>query len=59
MIGDRPNTDIACGKAANVSTCLVMTGVVKGEEDFKQNWASQNIKEYIPDYTIQSLGDTP
>ena len=40
MIGDRPNTDIACGKAVGVSTCLVMTGVVKGEQDFKQNWAS-------------------
>ena len=35
MIGDRPNTDIAFGKAAGIDTCLVLTGVVSSEDDFR------------------------
>ena len=32
MIGDNCQTDIALGNNAGISSCLVMTGVVKDEE---------------------------
>ena len=38
MTGDRPNTDILFGKEAGVDQCLVMSGVVRGLQDFTDNW---------------------
>jgi len=54
MVGDRPNTDIAFGNASGIDTCLVMTGVVKDEEDFNKNWATGQTQ--IPKYFMQSFG---
>ena len=51
MIGDRPSTDIAFGKAGGVDTCLVMTGVVKNIDDFKENWT-----EFTPTYFMNMFG---
>ena len=39
MIGDRPNTDIELGFNAQIDTCLVLTGVVKNENEIYQ-WIS-------------------
>ena len=33
MIGDRPDTDIALGSNGGVDTCLVLSGVVKDENE--------------------------
>ena len=52
MIGDRPNTDIAFGKAGGIDTCLVLTGVVKNIDDFKKNWAGNE-----PTYFMEMFGE--
>lgn len=54
MIGDRPDTDIKMGKDGGISTCLVMTGVVEGEEDYEKNWKEK--KDCNPDFIMQSFG---
>lgn len=41
MVGDRPDTDIAFGNASKIDTCLVMTGIVKDQQDFEANWATR------------------
>ena len=56
MIGDRPNTDIAFGKAVGVDTCLVMTGVVKDIEDFKENWVNLDPRNHTPTYFMNMFG---
>ena len=55
MIGDRPNTDIALANNAGIASCLVMTGIVKNEQDL-QDWIDQDINNK-PNYIIESLGD--
>lgn len=57
MIGDRPNTDILFGKAAGVDQCLVMSGVVRGLDDFRQNWLPKDPERYTPTYVMQMVGD--
>ena len=39
MLGDRPNTDIAMAHNAGIDSVLVLSGVVKDEEDAKI-WAA-------------------
>lgn len=56
MVGDRPNTDILFGKAAEIDTCLVFSGVVHTEEEFKKNWLPEN-PDYDPTYIMQMVGD--
>ena len=56
MIGDRPNTDILFGKAGNLDQCMVLTGVVRGIDDFKSNWLNGH-PEYAPTYIMEMLGD--
>ena len=57
MIGDRPDTDILFGKNAGIDTCLVMTGVTEGEEDFKKNWVyAVESSAYIPTHFLESFG---
>ena len=56
MIGDRPNTDILFGKAGGLQQCLVLSGVVRGIEDFKQNWLPEH-PEYCPTHVIEMVGD--
>ena len=49
MIGDRPETDILCGKKANIQTALVLTGVTTKSDIMA-------IPEYIqPDIIIEDL----
>ena len=50
MIGDNCQTDIALGNNAGISSCLVMTGVVKDEEQAVQ-MAEQN-EDFKPDYIL-------
>ena len=56
MIGDRPNTDILFGKAGKLDQCLVLSGRVRGIEDFKQNWLIGH-PEYAPTYIMEMVGD--
>ena len=56
MIGDRPNTDVLFGKAGNLDQCLVMSGVVRGLDDFRNNWLADH-PEYAPTYVMQMVGD--
>lgn len=56
MIGDRPNTDIELGYNAGIDTCLVLTGVVKNEDDIL-SWTNQK-KSYIPTWVIPSWGES-
>ena len=53
MIGDRPNTDIAFGKAAGIDQCLVLSGVVQSIEDFESNWLTENPTDYDPTYILK------
>lgn len=55
MIGDNCQTDIALGNNAGISSCLVMTGVVKNEDQAYQ-WAKQD-EDFKPTYFLKSFGD--
>ena len=55
MIGDNCQTDIALGNNAGISSCLVLTGMVKNEEE-AINWAKQDSK-YRPTFIMKSFGD--
>ena len=55
MIGDRPDTDIALGSNGKVDTLLVLSGVVKNEEEL-QDWAAMDDK-YKPTYVMNSWGE--
>lgn len=55
MIGDRPDTDIALGNNAGVDTLLVLSGVVKDENEL-YDWAAKDDK-YKPTYVMESWGE--
>jgi len=55
MIGDRPDTDIALGSNGKVDTLLVLSGVVKNEEEL-QDWAAMD-DMYKPTYVMNSWGE--
>ena len=50
MIGDRPDTDIALGSNGGVDTLLVLSGVVKNEEEL-MDWVAMDDK-YKPTYVM-------
>ena len=56
MIGDRPNTDIAFGKAAGIDTCLVLSGIVHSIDDFETNWLTENPTDYDPTFIMDLVG---
>ncbi|HJO92670.1 MAG TPA: HAD-IIA family hydrolase [Victivallales bacterium] len=49
MIGDRPETDILCGLQAEISTALVLTGVIN------KNNISSIPENHKPEYIIEDL----
>lgn len=51
MVGDRPETDIALGKAEGWATALVLTGVTRN--------AAEIPTEYAPDLVLASIGELP
>lgn len=51
MVGDRPETDLALGKAEGWATALVLTGVTKS--------AAEVPAEYAPDLVLASIRDLP
>jgi HAD superfamily hydrolase (TIGR01450 family) len=51
MVGDRPETDIALGKAEGWATALVLTGVTTN--------AAEVPAEYAPDLVLESISDLP
>ncbi len=53
LVGDRLDTDIACGRRAGVPTVLVLTGVTTRAEVKKAPPRLQ------PDWVLESLGDLP
>ena len=55
MIGDRPDTDIALGSNGGVDTLLVLSGVVKNEDELME-WVAMDDK-YKPTYVMKSWGD--
>ena len=56
MIGDNPTTDILFGKNAKIDQCLVLSGVVRGLDDFKQRWLPSNAA-FKPTWIMQMVGD--
>ena len=54
MIGDRPNTDVCFGRAAEIDTCLVLTGVVKSPQHFMDEWGQESNNH--PHYMMDSFG---
>jgi len=57
MFGDRPNTDIEFGHNSGIDTCLVLTGVVKNEEEAYE-WG-QRSHGYQPTWIMNSFGADP
>ena len=55
MIGDNPSTDILFGKAAGIDQCLVLSGVVRGMDDFETNWLPKNT-DYDPTFIMEKVG---
>ena len=55
MIGDRPDTDIQLGNSSGIHSCLVLTGVVKNEDDI-ENWVNRS-PLYQPTWVIESIGE--
>ncbi|KAG4304544.1 hypothetical protein PORY_001937 [Pneumocystis oryctolagi] len=51
FIGDRIDTDILFAKKSGIKSCLVLTGISKEEDIFK------NTSNVVPDYYIKMLGD--
>lgn len=51
MVGDRPETDIALGRAEEWSTALVLTGVVTATDSVPQ--------EHRPDHVVASIAEVP
>jgi ribonucleotide monophosphatase NagD (HAD superfamily) len=51
MVGDRPETDLAFGKAAGWITILALTGVVGDPAEVPEEWA--------PDFVIDALSNLP
>ena len=45
MVGDRTDTDIACGKAAGADTCLVLTGVI--QKPIEGQWCVDSVKDLV------------
>lgn len=45
MIGDRMDTDIACGKAAGADTCLVLSGVTRTAVEGQ--WCVDSVKDLV------------
>ena len=55
MIGDRADTDIALGNNAGIDTCLVLSGVVRNEQECK-DWAEQS-DVFKPTWVLDSFGE--
>ena len=55
MIGDRPNTDIELGYNAGIDTVLVLSGVVKNDEEAIQ-WAAKS-EGYRPTWVLDQFGE--
>jgi NagD protein len=51
VVGDRPETDVAMGKAEGWATALVLTGVVRRAQDVPT--------DLVPDIVVDSLADLP
>ncbi|MDJ0924678.1 MAG: HAD-IIA family hydrolase [Acidimicrobiia bacterium] len=51
MVGDRPETDLALGKAEGWATALVLTGVTRTIDEVPP--------EYQPDLVVESIADLP
>ena len=51
MVGDRPETDLAMGKAEGWTTALVLTGVVGDPTEVEE--------ELAPDLTLRSIAELP
>ena len=56
MIGDTPSTDMLFGKNGGIDTCLVLSGRVRSEADFRENWLP-DYPDSTPTYIIEMVGD--
>ena len=54
MIGDRPNTDILFGKAGDIDTCLVLSGVVASLDAFESDWLPED-PDYDPTFWMHQV----
>ena len=53
MIGDRLDTDVLCGKNANIKTVLVLSGATsRDDEQFFSNSAGAHAR---PDYVLENI----
>ena len=57
MIGDTPTTDILFAKRAGFDQCLVLSGVVRDQADFIENWLPRNPEGHNPTYLMHMVGD--